>query len=323
MCVIYLLSRGSRARKSGGRAIVERAGARLASVPIGEVESVVLTRSGELTTPLLYELMERGKGIFYVDGRGRVLGELSHGEVTLARFQRQWEAFSDERARTQLIRLTIGAKLDAQREILKKYAKTKKDLELAHLADELRSFRRDLMDFSEVEELRGLEGMAARVYFSAFPFILDQSLWPWEGRSRRPPRDAPNALLSFGYAFLEREVRLAILGAGLDARLGFFHANNGRKDSLVFDLMEPFRPSVIDRFVLRLLNRGEVRPADFTESEEEGVRLTDAARSLFIERYEAFMERAGADFGGLNPRAYIRQWVRELARGLKGEESAS
>lgn len=84
------------------------------------------------------------------------------------------------------------------------------------------------------------------MYFSAYELILENTEWVWKGRSRRPALDPANALLNYAYAFLEREVRTAIVGAGLDPRFGFFHSNNGRKDSLVVDLMELFRQPIID-----------------------------------------------------------------------------
>ena len=140
--------------------------------------------------------------------------------------------------RIRLIQHTIGIKLRNQRLLIKSYAKNHHDLELAHMADELKRYEKRIKQETNHEMLRGLEGLAAKKYFSAFPLILDDAIWHWNGRTRRPPKDPVNALLSYGYAFLEREIRIAALGAGLDVRFGFFHSNNGRKDILVFDLIE-------------------------------------------------------------------------------------
>ena len=125
---------------------------------------------------------------------------------------------------------------------------------------------------------------------------------------------------NYGYAFLEREVRMAVIGAGLDGRMGFFHSNNGRKDSLVFDLMEPFRQRIIDRLVLKLLNRKQFKPEDFSYMQDGGCCLRDAARQRWIECYESYMAHPTNEYGGAAPRKWIREWVHNFARGIFREQ---
>ena len=142
---------------------------------------------------------------------------------------------------------------------------------------------------------------------STIRLILDQTLWEWKGRSQHPGKDPVNALLNFGYAFLEREVRVSALMCGLDLRIGFFHANDGRKDALVFDLMEMFRQPVIDRLVLSLFNLKVMKPDDFERSKEE-CRLTDEARLTWCTRYGEYKE-----YGGKSPRDMILDRVRRFS----------
>lgn len=316
MCVIYLLSEQTRLRQVGGRFLLEKNGRRAASVPMDEVECVIQGKSAEITTPAIYELLARNISIFYVDGRGRLLGQLGRMDLSWERSRIQYDNFRDEKRQAELIRDIIRSKMDGQIELLRYYAKNKKDLELAYLADEVRKYKKKLATTASVNELRGLEGMASRKYFDGFPLILNQQLWEWNGRNRRPPEDPVNALLSYGYAFLEREVRLAILGARLDVRVGFLHSNNGRKDSLVYDLMEPFRQLIIDRFVLKLLNRGQFHPDNFSYDDVLGCRIAEKARETWIHCYEEMMQKPCREYEGLSPREWIRSWIRQFADEL-------
>lgn len=113
-------------------------------------------------------------------------------------------------------------------------------------------------------------------------------------------------MLNFGYAFLEREVRLALIAENVDLRMGIFHSSDGRKDSLVFDVMELFRQPVIDRFILNLLRRNTFKPKDFNEDEENGFRLNPKALFLWYERYERYMSTAYKEFDGRTPREQIQ-----------------
>ena len=121
--------------------------------------------------------------------------------------------------------------------------------------------------------------------------------------------------MNYGYAFLEREVRIAALMCGLDVRIGFFHANDGRKDALVFDLMELFRQPVVDRLVLSLLNLKVLKPDDFDRSKDD-CRLTDSARLLWCSRYEEYMLKVYKEYGERSSRDMILERVRKFATRL-------
>ena len=195
--------------------------------------------------------------------------------------------------------------------LLRTYAKRRDIEELNRLADAVRLHQKSLDQHTGVDELRGLEGIASRITFDGFSFILREP-WTWTGRNRRPPRDPVNALLSFGYTMLEKEVRTAIYGARLDPRFGFLHCDDIRRDSLVYDLMEPFRQDVIDRFVLKLLNYQSFQPKDFRES-DGGCWLSGNARRSWYALYEEEIAAPVERFDGRSPREYIRHEIYEFA----------
>ena len=135
-----------------------------------------------------------------------------------------------------------------------------------------------------VEALRGLEGEAAATYFGVFNDLIrsEDPAFLFAGRSRRPPLDRVNALLSFLYAMLGHDCRSALEAHGLDPQVGLLHADRPGRNSLALDLMEELRPVLADRLVLSLINRGQLKSVDFIPEEAGAVRLTDDARKTVL-----------------------------------------
>ncbi len=314
MCVVYLLSKGSHAKKDGGRFVIEKEGSVEASLPLLQVHHVVIGSGANISTPLLFFLIENHAEISFVDFHGKVLAGICENRISWQRIKQQMELFFDRQVRLELIHMVLGEKLEHQYKLLKYYAKIKKDQEVSYLADEIHYLQKKLLTESDEEVIRGLEGFSSKKYFSAFPFLLN-SHWEWNGRNRRPPKDPVNSLLSYGYAFLEREVRTAIAGTGLDERFGFFHSNNGKKDSLVYDLMELFRQPIIDKFVIKLLNLNIFTETDFLQEEdaEKGCCLSPKKQKRWISKYEEYMEAENQYLNGCTPRNYIRDRIQDAA----------
>lgn len=317
MNTIYLLSAGSQLRKNGGRIeILEKAQQRIYSILPQDVDSVVAGGHTQISTEAMYLLLENNCRITYIDRRGRIMAYLGDGHQSLEKLLLQQKAFASPCIVMKLINDTIGSKIANQRKLLAYYASSMNDYELWAAVKTIKIYEQKLQHCLSVESARGIEGIASKVYFEAFGNIFDAKRWDWQGRNRRPPRDPINSMLSYGYAFLEREVRTGIAGTGLDPRIGFFHSNNGRKDSLVFDLMEMFRQNIIDKFVLKLINRHSFYPIDFTVDEETGCRLTEAAGKHWIRYYEDYMEEKRKMLDGLSWRQYIQQEIGKFAASL-------
>lgn len=308
MNTIYLLSAGSQLRKNGGRIeILEKAQQRIYSILPQDVDSVVAGGHTQISTEAMYLLLQNNCQITYIDRRGSVIAYLGDGHQSLEKLLLQQKAFANIHIVWKLINDTIGIKIANQRKLLAYYASSMNDPILWIASKTIKMYEEKLRQCSLAESARGIEGMASKIYFEAFGNIFDAKRWDWQGRNRRPPRDPINSMLSYGYAFLEREVRTGIAGTGLDPRIGFFHSNNGRKDSLVFDLMEIFRQNIIDKFVLKLINRHSFYPIDFTVDEEIGCRLSEAAGKHWIRYYEDYMEEKRKMLDGLSWRQYIQQ----------------
>ena len=306
MCVIYMMSEDTKAIKDHGRLLLYRKEEKIASQPISRISSVVVTKQAHITMPLVYALLEEGIPISYMDFRGRVLGVLGGERISLEHLFRQKEVMERPKEQIRLVREIVCRKIGSQRRLLKEYSYRERELQAMAALGRLTAYAHKAEYLMDIEEFRGMEGAASRVYFAAFPCLLDEKLWRWEGRAQHPAHDAVNALLNYGYAFLEKEVRIALAGSGLDARLGFFHANNGRKDSLVYDMMEPYRHDVLDRLVLKLLRGGSFAPDDFSITAEE-CRLSSAAKKIWAAHYENYMEKPRARYDGCSAREMIRR----------------
>jgi CRISPR-associated protein Cas1 len=139
---------------------------------------------------------------------------------------------------------------------------------------------------TSIDQARGIEGEAANTYFSVFNELLRGSGFVFGGRMRRPPTDAVNALLSFGYSLVTQECASALQGVGLDPYVGFLHRDRPGRVSLALDLLEEFRAAWVDRFVLTLINRKQIQLNDFVTECSGAVKLTDAARKNLLTAYQ-------------------------------------
>jgi CRISP-associated protein Cas1 len=155
----------------------------------------------------------------------------------------------------------------------------------ADVAATLEVARLVLADASSIEEVMGHEGMATREYFCAWRLLLDPS-WGFTSRQRRPPPDPVNAMLSFGYTLLLHEAVAALELAGLDPAVGFLHQARWGRPNLALDLIEEFRPLLVDAVVLRCATTGMLQPEDFETTPEQGCRMNAKARHAFLAAYE-------------------------------------
>ena len=315
MGMLYLLSQGSCAHKAGSRIVVEKNSEVVGRLPIRSVDGVIVGRNAQVSTQTIFELMEQHIPIFYIDGRGKIVGHFVYEKQSATRLLRQLKIFRDPNAQLELSREIISEKISNQRDLIKRYEKTVDAAKLETASKKLKQSAEKLSSLQTLEEIRGTEGIASKIYFSTFTELLDQSRWKWRERSQHPARDPVNSLLNYGYAFLEREVRIAAALAGMDARIGFFHTNDGRKDSLIFDLMEFFRQPIVDRFVLSLLNKKMIQPENFSSTPDE-CRLTDDGRIIFCNRYEEYMAKKYREYGDKNSRDVILERVKKFSACL-------
>lgn len=219
MGVLYLLSAGSLAHKAGPRIVVEKNSEVIGRLPIRLIDGIVVGRNAQLSTQTIFEMMEQHIPIFYIDSRGKIIGHFIYEKQSATRLLRQLEIFRDPEQQLELSREIISEKISNQRDLLKRYEKTVDAEKLERTTKKLKQTVDKLSALKTLDEIRGAEGTASKIYFATFTELLDQTRWKWKERSQHPAKDPVNSLLNYGYAFLEREVRIAVALAGMDARV--------------------------------------------------------------------------------------------------------
>ncbi len=262
-------------------------------VPLHHLSAVVCFGHVSVSLPLMHRLADDGIGLVLLDSHGRFKGRLEgpvSGNVLLR--QAQHALARDPAFALAVARNCVAGKVRNCRQVLLRGSREAKVAEEAALlsrgAADLAATLRALPDAGDLDTLRGLEGEAARQYFAALNFLVRASArdsFRMDGRSRRPPRDRINALLSFVYSLLMNDCRSAVEAAGLDPQIGFLHAVRPGRAALALDLMEEFR-AFADRLALSLINRGQIGPNDFVAREGGAVLLEGEARKTVLVAYQ-------------------------------------
>lgn len=339
---LYVQARGAKVSKKGDELEVSVDDSLAAKARLMDVSQLVLQGGVYLTGPALHELMAREIPVTWLSHGGWFLGHtvgLGHKNVELR--TAQYRASFDAPHCLRLARELVATKVRNQRTLLRRNWKAAPG-EPEAMGDELLAqFRHDI-DAAErarsLEALLGVEGNAAARYFQHFRQMISPDKrsanhtpgepdtgTPWgfdfTHRNRRPPADAVNALLSFGYAMLTRSLSVTLTAVGFDAQRGFFHQPRYGRPALALDMMEPFRPLLADSTVLTVINNGEIGPEDFTQA-GGAINLNERGRRSFI---TAFERRLGQEvshplFGySAQYRQIIEIQCRLLGRHLLGE----
>lgn len=262
-------------------------------VPLHHLGAVVCFGQVSVSLPLMHRLAEEGIALVLLDANGRFKARLEgavSGNVLLRQAQYRW---CDQPEKTLVMARThIAAKLRNSRQVLMRGARESKDTAeveaLKQTSTHLAASLRALPTAMNLDAIRGIEGEAARQYFLALNFLVKPSaraVFRMEARSRRPPRDPMNALLSFFYSLMTNDCRSAVEAAGLDPQMGFLHAPRPGRASLALDLVEEFR-IFADRLALSLINRGQVDEKDFIHREGGAVLLSPESRKKVLVAYQ-------------------------------------
>jgi CRISPR-associated exonuclease Cas4/CRISPR-associated protein Cas1 len=323
---LYVQEPGARVSKSGEVLVIEAESGK-SEVPIGDVSELVLHGAVALTTPALGALLREEIPVTYASTGGWVLGHtVSTGHRNVAIRIAQYRTAFDERRRLAFARGLVVAKIKNARVFLRRNAKTGDAAERAAALAAL-SRLADRAAYAETEaELLGLEGEAAARYFRLFATMFGEAArtfpqFAFEKRTRRPPADPVNAMLSLGYALLTRTWLTALSAVGFDPYLGFYHRPRFGRPALALDMMEPLRPVLADSTVIQVVNNGEVQAEGFL-AVGPAVNLKPHARRAFIAAYERRLDQEVTHpvFGyRVSMRRLLEVQARLLARYLDGE----
>jgi CRISPR-associated protein Cas1 len=310
---------GARVGKSADRLTVTLKDEKLAEVRMMDVSHVSLFGPVQISAQALAELADREIPVLHhtTGGwfRSMTVG-LAHKNVEVR--IRQFAAAADPSLAARLASAFVVGKIRNSRTLLRRNA----NQDMTRTLNELNRAAQDAERAESIPTLMGIEGMAAKRYFAAFADLLKEGNgFTFDGRNRRPPTDPVNAVLSFLYAMLAKELTVATQATGLDPMLGFLHAPRYGRPSLALDLAEEFRPLLADSVALALVNTGELKPEHFVRR-ALGVNLTPAGRKAVITAWERRLETEVTHpiFGyTLSYRRVLLVQARLLARVLLGE----
>lgn len=316
---VYVQTQGAYVALDGERLSVRGKDAGL-EARLPNTSQVCLFGNVQISTAAVRALLQRAIPLFYFSYGGWFLGRtIANDSGNIELRVAQHARMREKQGTLELARGCVVSKILNCRTLLRRNAEPADPVPLF----ELKQLARKASQAASIESLLGFEGSAARVYFQAFPRMLRAQVggFDLEGRNRRPPRDPVNALLSFAYAMLTKDLVLAVTAAGLDPLLGFYHQPRFGRPALALDLMEEFRPLIADSTVLNCINTGVVGPRDFLKT-AGACALTIDGRKRFLQAYERRMDELVTHpiFGyRMSYRRILEVQARLLGRHFLGE----
>ena len=290
---LYIMTQGAYLSKDGETVHVQVEQDTKLRIPIHTLDGIICFGHITCSPPLMGLCAERNVTVSFLSEHGKFLARVQgpvSGNVLLRR--EQYRKADDEKISAEVARMIVAAKVANSRTVLLRFARERPDSEgvdsvncaISNLADILDGLRNPM----PLERVRGFEGEAAKDYFSVFNHLItaQKEDFIFHERSRRPPLDNVNALLSFSYTLLAHDAVSALECVGLDPAVGYLHRDRSGRPGLALDLMEEFRAFFCDRLSLSLINRQQVKKKEFKKTETGAVLMDDSARKTLLVAYQ-------------------------------------
>lgn len=325
MGTIYIREQGAVVRSDGEKLRITHLNKVLETIPLIHVDQLALMGNIQLTTPAAAKLMQHGIDVVYLSKYGKFRGRLTRDEFKMAVLrQAQMRKAVDEKITLSVSKEIVKAKISNQRVVVQRRAERIPKAKQA-LSGMMDMGKRAALA-NNLDQLRGFEGKAAVYYFQALRAIIPQD-WGFTTRIYHPPPDPANATLSFGYTLLLKDVTAAIQMCGLDPYIGFFHALENGRPALVLDLMEEFRPVIVDSAFLDIVANKRLSPGDFVISANKSrpCLLGEAGLRVVVDAYEQRLSTQTYHplaQGQSTYRRCIELQSRQMARFIRGEQAA-
>ena len=321
--MLYVLEPGSYMRVSGDVLVVEKQGETIRQIPAKGLERLTLIGRCSMTGAVLDFLIERSIDTVFMTLGGRFRARLlldGAGHVRLR--QLQYKRLGDKAFCLKTAKGIVCNKIRNQHELILKKAYREKSRELRSLVVQLKALRKRAQRAASLDEIRGIEGAAARVFYQGFGLLIKNREFSFSGRNKRPPLDPVNALLSFVYTLFTNEVLNAIKACGLDPYLGALHEPLSGRPSLACDMVEEWRATA-ENFVLTIINKKMVTQADFvkTGKKERPIEMVPSFMRALIKAYEKKMSKqVPFQDNRLELRWVIHQRIRDFIKYLEDDE---
>ena len=295
MSILYVTEQGSSLVKQGDRLLVVKKGKTLHWTHAFKVQQIALMGNISLSPQTVAFLLKEGIDTvflsYYGKYRGRLVAELGKN-VQLRRMQ--FKQIDDPEFRINMARSYIAGKLDNSRVFLRRRIKEPYTEKINTALTRIRRLTDQIPSANDTEQLMGIEGSAAAAYFGCFSELIKPEDITFNGRNRRPPKDPVNVLLSLGYTLLANTVHTQVNIVGLDPYLGCLHSPEYGRPSLVLDLMEEFRPLLVDSSVIYVINSGIIKNQDFYVTADKEAAAFDFAETEPVrDEYPIFLRHEG------------------------------
>lgn len=277
----------------GENVVANRGGEPVARYPLHTLQGIVSFSYSGASPALMGACTQRGIGLTFCSPRGRFLARASgaaQGNVLLRRMQ--YRLADDLSHSCRIARSMIFGKVYNARQSIERtrrdHALRIDEARFSAVSEQLQGLLPQIAEETSLDSLRGLEGVGAAAYFGVLDDMIlrEKETFFFRERSRRPPLDAFNAVLSFAYSLLAHDVASALESVGLDAYVGYLHRDRPGRESLALDMMEELRPCFADRFVLTLVNNRVLSASDFDYRESGAVFLSDTGRRSFLQKWQ-------------------------------------
>lgn len=298
---LRLCSKPSRWHKSPGVRVDDI----LLELPCADIDQVMLFGNVQVTTQALQQLLQHGIELAIFTFSGKLLGQLTPPKTKNIHLRiAQFEKYRDLNFALRLAKKFVTAKLGNALSMLRQHKWNHPDMCTEEELDNIEQLMERSKSVDSLEVLRGLEGAGTAAYFKLFGRML-RAPWEFKTRTRRPPRDPVNAVLSFGYVILGAELQSLLDGVGFDPYLGYYHAIDYGRPSLALDLLEEFRHTLVDRLALNLFNLNILNQSDFFSPHKGGVYLNISGKKKFFQQYEHMIgEYDSATDSAEKPKSY-------------------
>lgn len=340
MSILYVTDQGASLVKRGNRIQVEKAGKTIHWIHATKLDQIVLMGNISISPGTIAHLLQEGIDTVFMSIHGKYRGRLmSRFGKNIDLRRAQFRKMEDAGVRLSLAKRYVGGKIENCRVLLRRHNAELGEVKVTSAVHQLRVLARKTGGAESIESLMGMEGHAAATYFGCFGHLIKAKDITFDGRNRRPPKDPVNVLLSLGYTLLANVIQTQVDVVGLDPYMGCLHGVEYGRPSLVLDLMEEFRPVLVDSLVVSVINKNVIRTTDFYRPEEKveaafdfaeeepnradyPILLTHVGMKKFITQFEGRLNQRVLYLSAdkrLSYRDVCLEQVRLLARHLNEE----
>ena len=284
MASIYITENGTYLHKRGGKLLIDKEETTITEVPLELVENITVTNTTQISSSLITECLTKNIPVSWMSTSGKMYGSLlAPSFVDIFKQKQQFDLIEEKDFYFKLAQKIVSAKIHNQLVLLRRYNRNIKSEKVHELINYLANTQKNIKYTSDNNELLGYEGLASRTYFSALGMLINKP-FQFTKRTKQPPRDPFNTMLSMGYSILFNEILSNIIAIGLHPYIGFFHQLAKGHPALVSDLIEEWRAVIVDALVISLIKRGSITENMFTLN-KKGCYFSPEGKKIFLNAY--------------------------------------